>query len=270
MVARLHDFEERCFHLYSCTLEESISDLMEEKVNRTKNSVENISARIDDIYFKENMTKMSLYKVELRLQKLEDFTFEAIEQLNSLKNVIVQHYQPNGSSEHQLGATTSQAGMAPIVAANTTTTTGLGLHPTSNHQLRKSRQNLADSIMMASLYRNSFRHRTITVGGGVGSGIGSGAGVAQNTTYHLHANNHSFPGQPNMRARLFNQSLSNIETTSTAAGAHMMMHEGEFSANDALSISSNARALNTSMTSRKRFQSEMQDYTQKSNSIEEG
>ena len=50
--------------------------------------MENISARIDDIFFKENMTKLSLYKVGLRLQKLEDFTFEALGHLNNLSNVM--------------------------------------------------------------------------------------------------------------------------------------------------------------------------------------
>ena len=66
--------------------------------------VENISARIDDIFFKENMTKLSLYKVELRLQKLEEFNYEAISQLNNLCNMLKVNYNlskpmPNKNSE---------------------------------------------------------------------------------------------------------------------------------------------------------------------------
>lgn len=41
---------------------------------------------------------MSLYKVELRLQKLEEFTYEAIDQLNSLKNLIRQQNQQSNHS----------------------------------------------------------------------------------------------------------------------------------------------------------------------------
>ena len=66
--------------------------------------VENISARIDDIFFKENMTKLSLYKVELRLQKLEEFNYEAISHLNNLCNMLKVNYNlnkpiPNKNSE---------------------------------------------------------------------------------------------------------------------------------------------------------------------------
>ncbi|CAF0758756.1 unnamed protein product [Brachionus calyciflorus] len=88
MVQRLHDFEENCVYEYSCDLEQSLKDQMEEKVNHTKNKVESISARIDDIFFKENMTKLSLYKVELRLQKLEEFAYESMEQLNTISNIL--------------------------------------------------------------------------------------------------------------------------------------------------------------------------------------
>ncbi len=84
MVQRLHDFEENCFYIYRCELEEFNDNQLEEKVKHTKNKVENISARIDDIFFKESMTKLSLYKVELRLQKLEECTYETINILNNL------------------------------------------------------------------------------------------------------------------------------------------------------------------------------------------
>jgi hypothetical protein len=84
MVQRLHDFEENCFYIYRCELDELNNNQLEEKVKHTSNKVENISARIDDIFFKESMTKLSLYKVELRLQKLEECTYETINILNKL------------------------------------------------------------------------------------------------------------------------------------------------------------------------------------------
>lgn len=37
MIQRLHDFEENCVYEYSCDLEESIKNQMEEKINFTKN-----------------------------------------------------------------------------------------------------------------------------------------------------------------------------------------------------------------------------------------
>ena len=84
MVQRLHDFEENCFYIYRCELDELNDNQLEEKVKHTRNKVENISARIDDIFFKESMTKLSLYKVELRLQKLEECTYETMNILNNL------------------------------------------------------------------------------------------------------------------------------------------------------------------------------------------
>lgn len=37
MVQKLHDFEERCVYLYTCSIEKSMNNLMEEKVNHTRN-----------------------------------------------------------------------------------------------------------------------------------------------------------------------------------------------------------------------------------------
>lgn len=88
MVQRVHDFEENCVYQYSCDLDRLFNDLTEEKVGYTKNRVDGISERIDDIFFKENMTKLSLYKVELRLQKLEEFTYETVNQLNNIANLL--------------------------------------------------------------------------------------------------------------------------------------------------------------------------------------
>jgi hypothetical protein len=88
MIQRLHDFEENCFYEYNCEMELSLSNTMEEKINQTRDKVESISARLDDIFFKENVTKLSLYKVELRLQKLEELNYEAINQLSSLYNLL--------------------------------------------------------------------------------------------------------------------------------------------------------------------------------------
>jgi hypothetical protein len=55
---------------------------------KLQTSVNGISERIDDIFFKESMTKLSLYKIEVRLQKLEDFTHEAINQMNTIVNLL--------------------------------------------------------------------------------------------------------------------------------------------------------------------------------------
>ena len=88
MIQRLHDFEENCFYIYRCELEDLTDNQLEEKVKHTRNKVESISARIDDIFFKESMTKLSLYKVELRLQKLEEFSYETIGVLNNLCNLM--------------------------------------------------------------------------------------------------------------------------------------------------------------------------------------
>ena len=88
MIQRLHDFEENCFYEYNCEMELSLSNTMEEKINQTRDKVESISARLDDIFFKENVTKLSLYKVELRLQKLEELNYEAINQLSSIYNLL--------------------------------------------------------------------------------------------------------------------------------------------------------------------------------------
>ena len=43
---------------------------------------------MDDIFFKENLTKSSLYKVEVRLQKLEEMAYESVTKLNSLSNFL--------------------------------------------------------------------------------------------------------------------------------------------------------------------------------------
>jgi transient receptor potential cation channel subfamily M protein 3 len=88
MIERLNDFEENCFYTYRCELEELTCDQLEEKVKHTRNKVESISARIDDIFFKESMTKLSLYKVELRLQKLEEYNFETMNALNNLNSLL--------------------------------------------------------------------------------------------------------------------------------------------------------------------------------------
>ncbi len=88
MVQRLNDFEEACFYKYSCDLEQSKSDSQEEKITNTAVRVKNIGDRIDDIFFKENMTKSALYKVEMRMQKLEEITYESMVKLNSLSNLL--------------------------------------------------------------------------------------------------------------------------------------------------------------------------------------
>ena len=88
MIQRLHDFEENCFYIYRCELEDLTDNQLEEKVKHTRNKVESISSRIDDIFFKESMTKLSLYKVELRLQKLEECTVETLGLLNNLGNLF--------------------------------------------------------------------------------------------------------------------------------------------------------------------------------------
>lgn len=84
MIQRLHDFEENCFYKYSYDQDLVIKERMEEKVNNASEKIENINSRIDDIFFKENITKASLYKVELRLQKLEEISYETIRQLTQL------------------------------------------------------------------------------------------------------------------------------------------------------------------------------------------
>lgn len=190
----------------------------------TLKSVENISARIDDIYFKENMTKMSLYKVELRLQKLEDFTFEAIEQLSSLKSAILQQQskpqpqpQPSQPRPSQSSSTKPEA-------------------------------------MPATVFRSSLRHRTLTIGTGTG----------QPTTLllqppHLHHNNFSFPSQPAVRSiqsRLLNHSVSNIETAE-ATTKHSPLTPDNMAAGAA---AASALAMSV-VTRRKRYQSDLQDYT---------
>jgi hypothetical protein len=84
MIQRLQTFEENCFYKYSYDLDLIIKERLEEKLTNAASNIENINSRIDDIFFKENITKSSLYKVELRLQKLEDLAFETMHQLNSL------------------------------------------------------------------------------------------------------------------------------------------------------------------------------------------
>jgi hypothetical protein len=84
MIQRLQAFEENCFYKYSYDLDLITKERLEEKLTNAASNIENINSRIDDIFFKENITKSSLYKVELRLQKLEDLAFETMHQLNSL------------------------------------------------------------------------------------------------------------------------------------------------------------------------------------------
>lgn len=88
MIQRLHDFEENCFYKFSYDQDLLIKDRMEEKVNNASSKIENINSRIDDIFFKENITKASLYKVELRLQKLEEISYETIRQLGILNKKL--------------------------------------------------------------------------------------------------------------------------------------------------------------------------------------
>lgn len=88
MIQRLNDFEEDCFYKYSCDLERSKSDSQEQKITKTAIRVKNIGDRIDDIFFKENMTKSALYKVEMRMQKLEEITCESMLKLNNLSNLL--------------------------------------------------------------------------------------------------------------------------------------------------------------------------------------
>ena len=63
------------------------------------------------------MTKLSLYKVELRLQKLEEFTFEAVTQLNHLYNLL----RRNGQLPNKLNraATEQQNDDAALVEPST-------------------------------------------------------------------------------------------------------------------------------------------------------
>ena len=81
MIQRLNDFEQECFYRYSCDLETSKKDLPEEKISNTLNKVTDISNRIDDIFFKENLTSSSLFKVEMRLQKLEEIISDTLIQV---------------------------------------------------------------------------------------------------------------------------------------------------------------------------------------------
>lgn len=174
------------------------------------------------------MTKMSLYKVELRLQKLEEFTYEAIDQLSSLKNLLLQHQQQQ-KKEQQMQ------------------------HPLS-HTARSSRQNIKEASLRPSFLRSSFRNRTITVGGGIGSIVTS---LNVGKSNYLHQNNHSFPGKNNTYSRLFNHSLSNIETST-----------GHSTITEFLKDAETARLPIAS--SRKRFQSEMQEYKPKSKLLDDG
>lgn len=101
MMQRLNDFEENCFYHYSCDLERSKNESSEEKINRTSKKVDNISGRIDDIFFKESMTKASLYKLELRLQKLEEMSYETVSRLSNLATNMRKNYTLNEPSHSQ-------------------------------------------------------------------------------------------------------------------------------------------------------------------------
>jgi len=76
MIQRLHTFEENCFYKYSYDLDLIIQEKFEEKLNNAVLKIDYINSRIDDIFFKDNLTKSSLNKVELRLKKFEDVLFE--------------------------------------------------------------------------------------------------------------------------------------------------------------------------------------------------
>ncbi len=86
MVQRLNDFEQQCFYRYSCQLTKSRNDMSEEKISHTAAEVDSISSRIDDIFFKENLTKISLYNVEMRLQKLEELIVDKLGQPTLMTN----------------------------------------------------------------------------------------------------------------------------------------------------------------------------------------
>jgi len=88
MIQRLQTFEENCFYKYSYDLDLLHKERLEENLSQAAIKIESINSRIDDIFFKENITKSSLYKMELRLQKLEDIAFESMSQLSSLNKLF--------------------------------------------------------------------------------------------------------------------------------------------------------------------------------------
>lgn len=106
MIQELHDFEEKAFYEYNHASQIARKEKMEERVHNTSNKVENINTRIDDIFAKENLTKLSLYKVESRLQKLEEFTFEILDQIQQLaiqlKPKSLNHSLDNNKDENSL------------------------------------------------------------------------------------------------------------------------------------------------------------------------
>jgi hypothetical protein len=78
MIQRLHTFEENCFYKYSYDLDLIVKEKLEEKLDNAVLKIDYINSRIDDIFFKENLTKSSLNEVELRLKKFEDAVFETM------------------------------------------------------------------------------------------------------------------------------------------------------------------------------------------------
>ncbi len=102
IIQRLNDFEAECFYRYSCDLARSKDDLPEAKIGHTSAKVDTISSRIDDIFFKENMAKTSLYKVEMRLQKLEDILCETLGQLAQLTSDLGGRQGETREADHLL------------------------------------------------------------------------------------------------------------------------------------------------------------------------
>jgi hypothetical protein len=105
MIQRLHNFEERCFHAYDHHVKVSANERLDEKINHTAKKVDNMSARIDDIFFKENLTKLSLYKTELRLQKLEETSYELKTQLSNIFQFTRRENEDQPDSISTLGKT---------------------------------------------------------------------------------------------------------------------------------------------------------------------
>ncbi|RNA34635.1 hypothetical protein BpHYR1_046309 [Brachionus plicatilis] len=112
--------------------------------------VESISARIDDIFFKENMTKLSLYKVELRLQKLEEFAYETMEKINVIANSL----SSKNSEQHDLLNTSQYSLLNRSRRRNITVCESFDrshLHPISSVPARMSRSPVNSTKYMKSI-----------------------------------------------------------------------------------------------------------------------
>lgn len=84
-VEKLHDFEEECCDDFHRARDIKLMTSQEERIRRTTDRVEFISMKLDDLTQKQNVSKLSLQSLELKMKTIEDLVQNTLTAVQSLK-----------------------------------------------------------------------------------------------------------------------------------------------------------------------------------------